>query len=324
MRLTPKLSSKRCAAAAVTQAVTIEIEVGIASDMPEALNWNETSDLSEVRAVVFDAVGTLIRPEPSVAAVYSEIGKRHGAHLDPAEVRARVPGAFARQFGSRARPADDSTTSSINRVHDATAGTSAKAGTSATIGMSATAGTEAAGQTAARTAATPPPEVTSDELERERWRRVVCDVFHEWPQAGGRLFDELWDHFASGASWRLFDEAAVVWRQLADRGWCLAIGSNFDRRLIRLCSELPPLDECRWVFPSSQMGYPKPETGFFRKVERALGLAPRELLLVGDDFRNDIEGAVLAGWHARWVHRDAAQTTRGWTTLLPLLDQLPS
>ncbi len=52
---------------------------------------------SEVRAVVFDAVGTLIHPEPPAAAVYAEAGRRFGSRLDAAAVAARFAAAFRRQ-----------------------------------------------------------------------------------------------------------------------------------------------------------------------------------------------------------------------------------
>ncbi len=39
------------------------------------------SFLDGIRAVAFDAVGTLIDPEPRPSAVYFEIGKRHGSRL---------------------------------------------------------------------------------------------------------------------------------------------------------------------------------------------------------------------------------------------------
>src|SRR5262245_26831348 len=35
--------------------------------------------LAGVRAVVFDAVGTLITPDPPAPAVYSAVGRRHGS-----------------------------------------------------------------------------------------------------------------------------------------------------------------------------------------------------------------------------------------------------
>src|SRR5581483_10064245 len=49
---------------------------------------------SGLAAVVFDAVGTLIHPEPSAAEIYAEVGRRHGSRLGVAEVAARFQAAF--------------------------------------------------------------------------------------------------------------------------------------------------------------------------------------------------------------------------------------
>ncbi|MBY0457891.1 MAG: HAD family hydrolase [Gemmataceae bacterium] len=47
-----------------------------------------------VRAVFFDAVGTLLFPEPGALAVYADRAREHGLHLSPAEVRARFVAAY--------------------------------------------------------------------------------------------------------------------------------------------------------------------------------------------------------------------------------------
>lgn len=59
--------------------------------MAEAALW------PDVRAVFFDAVGTVIHPEPSAAAVYAAVGSRHGSRLSTAEVRLRFATAFREQ-----------------------------------------------------------------------------------------------------------------------------------------------------------------------------------------------------------------------------------
>ncbi|HKI35782.1 MAG TPA: HAD-IA family hydrolase [Gemmataceae bacterium] len=51
----------------------------------------------DVRAVFFDAVGTLIHPEPAAAVVYTAVGQSLGSRLTTAEVAARFRIAFARQ-----------------------------------------------------------------------------------------------------------------------------------------------------------------------------------------------------------------------------------
>jgi putative hydrolase of the HAD superfamily len=52
---------------------------------------------SDLRAVVFDAVGTLIYPAPPVCAVYDRIGRRHGAALGEAEIERRFRASFQQE-----------------------------------------------------------------------------------------------------------------------------------------------------------------------------------------------------------------------------------
>jgi putative hydrolase of the HAD superfamily len=47
-----------------------------------------------IRAVAFDAVGTLITPDPPVAAVYHAVGRRHGSRLDEDTARTKFRAAF--------------------------------------------------------------------------------------------------------------------------------------------------------------------------------------------------------------------------------------
>ncbi|MFM8892241.1 MAG: HAD family hydrolase [Planctomycetia bacterium] len=50
-----------------------------------------------VGVVVFDVVGTLIEPSPSVAVAYRTCGVRHGVELDVAEIQRRFSVAWSRQ-----------------------------------------------------------------------------------------------------------------------------------------------------------------------------------------------------------------------------------
>jgi putative hydrolase of the HAD superfamily len=50
--------------------------------------------LTGVRAVAFDAVGTLITPDPPVQLVYFDVGRRHGSHLSVETIRGRFRDAF--------------------------------------------------------------------------------------------------------------------------------------------------------------------------------------------------------------------------------------
>lgn len=50
-----------------------------------------------IAAIVFDAVGTLIVPEPSAADVYAAVGRKYGSRRGVPEIAARFRAAFARE-----------------------------------------------------------------------------------------------------------------------------------------------------------------------------------------------------------------------------------
>lgn len=50
-----------------------------------------------LQAVLFDAVGTLIYPDPPVSVAYAAAGRRFGSRIDEAEIQRRFKVAFARQ-----------------------------------------------------------------------------------------------------------------------------------------------------------------------------------------------------------------------------------
>ncbi|HUE70848.1 MAG TPA: HAD family hydrolase, partial [Pirellulaceae bacterium] len=194
------------------------------------------------RAVLFDAVGTLIFPDPPVAEAYHRLGRELGSSRTLAEIKELFRDAYRRSESLFALPGNDA-------------------------GLAR--------------------QPTSDDRERQRWRQVVGEVFGDLPaDLADAALEGLWRHFAQPAHWRLYDDVAAVWRNLTRRGFVLGIASNFDSRLETICRGLPPLDQCRHVFISSQIGYPKPAPQFFRTVEEQLGLRGEEILLVGDDWTN--------------------------------------
>src|SRR6185436_20808273 len=99
-----------------------------------------------IRAVLFDAVGTLIYPDPPVAEVYQREAQKLGSKYWVPEIAGRFRAAIARHHQG--------------------------------------------GQ-------------TSEELERERWRRIVYDVIDDVDDSQELLLCALWKHFGSASSWRL-------------------------------------------------------------------------------------------------------------------------
>lgn len=59
----------------------------------------------------------------------------------------------------------------------------------------------------------------------------------------------------------------------------------------------------KYIVISGEVGTSKPGEGIFRAAEKAMGLKPDQIWLIGDSLKHDIEGARAAGWHTLWFDR---------------------
>lgn len=232
------------------------------------------------KAVLFDAVGTLIYPDPPVAAAYQRVGAELGSSRTLDEIQSLFRQAYRRSESLFALPGNGN---ELQR------------------------------------------QPTSEDRERQRWRQVVGEVFADLSAAAAdEALDRLWRHFANPAHWRLYDDVAETWNELLRRGFLLGIASNFDSRLEAICRAHWPLDQCRRLFISSQIGYPKPSPCFFRAVEQALRLRPDEILLVGDDPTNDVLGGGQCGWQVRLLSRQGPCADSAIRSLRELVEAISS
>ena len=123
-----------------------------------------------------------------------------------------------------------------------------------------------------------------------RNRRSVC-------------FEALFQHFADPAHWRCYDDVAETLHALQASGLKIVLASNFDQRLHAVCDGLPELSPASQRIISSEVGWRKPARQFFEIVCQRTACAPEEVLFVGDDALNDIQGATMAGMPAAWIDR---------------------
>jgi len=203
-----------------------------------------------VTLVVFDVVGTLVEPAPSVARIYRDTAAAHGVEREEEEIRRAFAAAWRRQEG---------------------------------IDAAAT-----------------PPHATSPQRERQRWEAIVADVF-PGVTAAPRIFADLWEHFGRPAAWRALPRGEALVAASLAAGVDIALGSNFDERLLSIAPCVSPLMAARHVFTSAELGWRKPAVAFFRAIETRVGRQPEELLLVGDDPLLDLAAARAAGWRVHGV-----------------------
>ena len=254
----------------------------------------------DIRCVAFDAVGTLIHPEPSVSRTYCEIGRKFGSRQSPAEISQRFKRAYQHWEQSD--------------------GTVAKSSPGKTVVRPAVGGRNAA------PAAT--QGQTSELQERDRWRHIVTEVLDDVTDPAA-CFEELFTHFGLPRAWRCFDDVASTLQELRQRGLDVVIASNYDARLHPVCDGLPELADVSCRVISAAVGYRKPSGRFFEALLSATNREPHEVLMVGDDLHNDITGAVAAGLPALWLRRNgdvhsssdgSYQIIRRLTEIVPLLD----
>jgi putative hydrolase of the HAD superfamily len=224
-----------------------------------------------IRAVFFDAVGTLIHPQPPAIDVYAAVGRRFGSRLDAATIAPRFRAAFHRQ-----------------EDHDRAQGYR-----------------------------------TDNEREVQRWRSIVAEVLDDVTNSRA-CFQTLFEHFAGPEAWHCASDTEPALRALAEEGYRLGVASNYDKRLHCVAEGIAQLRPLRHRVISAEVGFCKPDARFFQKVCEVADTAPHQILVVGDDFANDYQGAVAAGlsavlYDSNGAHGDGAMVRIGRLGELPTL-----
>ncbi len=83
----------------------------------------------------------------------------------------------------------------------------------------------------------------------------------------------------------------------------LALLSNTQSFDLDLLERLGLAEAIRVRGLSAELGAVKPEPEAFDALAKRLGLFPGNLVMVGDNWDDDIEGALAAGWTAIWINR---------------------
>ncbi len=151
------------------------------------------------------------------------------------------------------------------------------------------------------------PYGTTRAQARRWWRRVVAFTFKPYGVAGrlDDIFEELWGHFASPSSWRVYADVIPALEGLRQIGVGLGVISNWDERLVGLLEQLGLgrlLDACTVSF---QVGAEKPDARIFQQALKRCRVPAGRALHVGDSYQEDVIGARQAGLQALLLWRNA-------------------
>ncbi|MEU6083043.1 HAD-IA family hydrolase [Streptomyces sp. NPDC047108] len=156
---------------------------------------------------------------------------------------------------------------------------------------------------------------SSAEAHRAAFTGVAREAGIPWPE----LYGPLYDRHMEPAAWSPYPDAAEVLKALRDRGVRTAVVSNigWDLRPVFRAHGLDALVDAYVL--SYEHGVQKPDARLFRSACEAIGAAPREVLMVGDDRRAD-GGASQLGCTVHLV--DHLPVERRPAGLRPVLEQV--
>ncbi len=152
--------------------------------------------------------------------------------------------------------------------------------------------------------------ICDDATLRAEWLRVVKGSFADLvpPAVVEEIFDDLYERFCLPDAWKVAAGAVETFEELACRGVRLGILSNWDSRLEETLRRLGILDFFEHLVISYQVGVEKPHPKIFQEAIRVAGVAPEEILHVGDSFEGDIEPARALGLLALWIRGENGQS----------------
>ena len=136
------------------------------------------------------------------------------------------------------------------------------------------------------------------------------------------FFEQVYDRFRDSQGWILFPETLEVLQQLKSLDVKLGVISNFDDRAYSVMRSLGILQFFDAVTLSSETGYSKPDPQIFHFAVRALGVPPGEILVVGDNLRDDVEAALQAGLTALLIDRSGRHSSRNHVSRISSLREV--
>jgi HAD superfamily hydrolase (TIGR01509 family) len=110
------------------------------------------------------------------------------------------------------------------------------------------------------------------------------------------------------AWYSLYPETLPVLEELKNRGYQMAVVSNWAPSLGRFLHEFELDAYFQAVVSSSEVGLSKPDPYIFHQALKKLNLAPEQVLHVGPSINQDVTGALRAGLTPVWLNRTGIAT----------------
>lgn len=135
---------------------------------------------------------------------------------------------------------------------------------------------------------------------------------------------EIYAEWAACRHFELYEEVPEVLRELVGSGLRVGLISNSHRCLDSFQSHFDLQGLISATVSSSEHGLMKPHPSIFSAALRLVDVEPADAVMVGDNVRQDVEGALRFGMRAVLVHRSESPAPACAAPVIRSLRELPT
>jgi HAD superfamily hydrolase (TIGR01549 family) len=148
-----------------------------------------------------------------------------------------------------------------------------------------------------------------DDSVNNWWLTIFNDLFPHSPHVARRM----WELFKRNYFDSLFPDSLPILENLKTRGVPLGVVSNYGTHLLDLLPKLNIFDYFDFIIVSAIVGVAKPHPRIFEMAIEEAGVPPNQILYVGDNPMDDVEGANRVGIDAVLINRPGREpNTAPW------------
>lgn len=155
-----------------------------------------------------------------------------------------------------------------------------------------------------------------DDSVNNWWLTIFEELFPQSPETARRM----WKLFKINYFDSLFPDTLPILNLLKDRGVPLGIVSNYGTHLLDLLPALNIFDYFNFIIVSAIVGVTKPDPKIFEMAIEEAGVSPDQILYIGDNPVDDVQGANNVGIDALLINRPGREPGTAPLTIKSLME----
>ncbi len=150
-----------------------------------------------------------------------------------------------------------------------------------------------------------------DESVNNWWLTILEELFPQSPETARHM----WELFKVNYFDSLFSDTLPILELLRERGVPLGVVSNYGTHLLDLLPKLGIFDYFDFIIVSAIVGVTKPDPKIFEMAIEEAGVPPDQILYIGDNPVDDVQGANNIGIDALLINRPGREPSKAEFTI---------